>query len=310
MFSKKALLTASVLAALILPVQAQDAPKPATPPAAPAQRPPPRPLEVKLIRDNVYWAQGGVGGNSGIIVGKDGVTVIDAKQTPDTAKEMIAKVAAITDKPIKTIILTGFGGEGIPGLAGFPKGLTIITHETTAKELAEMTKAGKRGAPPAGYEPTRILKGEKNLLTLNGVRMVFLHIAASHTDAESSVYLPDQRVVFTGFVTQASPDFPIIHYDEGGSAVGWVKFQKALLDLDADTYVLGAGDIWTRQQMQARLDAQVDTLKKIRDMQAAGKSREDMRQAFDSYHVMGGRGPQIYFFSEAAWEETLKGLNK
>ena len=40
--------------------------------AAQQQPAPPAPLKVANIRGNVYWTQGGAGGNTGIIVGKNG----------------------------------------------------------------------------------------------------------------------------------------------------------------------------------------------------------------------------------------------
>jgi alkyl sulfatase BDS1-like metallo-beta-lactamase superfamily hydrolase len=48
------------------------------------------PLKVTKIKDNVYWAQGGVGSNDGIIVGTTGVIVVDTKTTPESEKEVIA----------------------------------------------------------------------------------------------------------------------------------------------------------------------------------------------------------------------------
>ena len=44
----------------------------------------PSPLKVTKIKDNVYWAQGGVGSNDGIIIGTTGVIVVDTKTTPDS----------------------------------------------------------------------------------------------------------------------------------------------------------------------------------------------------------------------------------
>jgi hypothetical protein len=95
-----------------------DAQRPAAEqPARPAPRPV-APVTIKQLRDNVYAALGGAGGVSGVVVGDKGVIVIDAKQTPDSASQTIARIGEITPKPVTTIILTGNGGEGIPGLAG------------------------------------------------------------------------------------------------------------------------------------------------------------------------------------------------
>jgi glyoxylase-like metal-dependent hydrolase (beta-lactamase superfamily II) len=280
---------------------AQQAPAPAGAPSAAPRAP--APLAVKLIRDNVYWAAGGVGGNSGIIVGDRGIVVIDAKQTPDTAKEMIGKIGETTPKPITDIILTGYGGEGIPGLAAFPAGIKIHAHADTNTALKALAARNAKNMAPADKMPNDIITGDRKLLTLNGVRMVFLHIAPSHTVGESAVYLPDQRIVFTGFITQGKPDFPVIHPDGGGSAEGWMKFMKALIDLDADTYVIGAGDIWTKVDMEQRLSAQKAVYAKIKDMVVAGQSHDKIRAALGTN---AGREPPIYMFSEVAYDEIAK----
>src|SRR5438270_12207683 len=71
-----------------------------------AQGPPPRPLVTNMLKDGIYWTEGGAGGNTGFIVGKDGVIVFDAKTTPDSAKEMLAAIAKITPKPVTHVIIS------------------------------------------------------------------------------------------------------------------------------------------------------------------------------------------------------------
>jgi glyoxylase-like metal-dependent hydrolase (beta-lactamase superfamily II) len=196
-------------------------------PARPAPRPV-APVTIKQLRDNVYAALGGAGGVSGVVVGDKGVIVIDAKQTPDSATQTIARIGEITPKPVTTIILTGNGGEGIPGLAAYPAGLKIISHATTQKALERLASANARNRAPADKMPNVIIKDERKLLTLEGVRMVFLHIAPSHTVAESSIYLPDQRIVFTGYESADQPGRRYLcprarrHLDQGadGTASG------------------------------------------------------------------------------------------
>ena len=65
---------------------------------AAAQMQPP-PVSVKPLTGGVYWTQGGAGGNTGLIIGKDGVIVVDAKTTPESAKEMLEAIAKLTPKP-------------------------------------------------------------------------------------------------------------------------------------------------------------------------------------------------------------------
>ena len=41
------------------------------------------PIMTHALNGGVYWIEGGVGSNSGVVIGKEGVIVIDAKQTPE-----------------------------------------------------------------------------------------------------------------------------------------------------------------------------------------------------------------------------------
>src|SRR2546430_14373088 len=143
---------------------------------AQAQQQPP-PLSVKPLNGGVYWTQGGAGGNTGIIVGKDGVIVIDAKTTPASAKEMLAEIAKITPKPVTTVILTHSDGDHVNGLAAFPTGLTIIAQENCKKEI-EAT-AGKPNASPQDHLPTKTVD-KKESMTINGVKINLSHYAPAH----------------------------------------------------------------------------------------------------------------------------------
>ena len=51
-----------------------------------------------------YTAEGDP--NSGVIVGDDCCMVVDAQPTPATASDLIARVARVTDKPIRYLLLT------------------------------------------------------------------------------------------------------------------------------------------------------------------------------------------------------------
>src|ERR1035441_3751172 len=75
-----------------------------------AQAPPAQNRMPHQLKPNVYWLEGG-GGNTGVIVGNNGVIVIDAKTTPAQGKMVIDEVAKITPKPITHVILTHKSGR-------------------------------------------------------------------------------------------------------------------------------------------------------------------------------------------------------
>src|SRR5436853_5046042 len=137
---------------------------------AQAQQQPP-PLSVKELNGGVYWTQGGAGGNTGIIVGKDGVIVIDAKTTPASAKDMLDDIAKITPKPVTTVILTHSDGDHVNGLAAFPASVKVIAHANNKKEQETALAAGGRGAPPAGHLPSELVTKNKENLKIDGEKI-------------------------------------------------------------------------------------------------------------------------------------------
>jgi cyclase len=243
-------------------------------PSIAAQTPPMERLSVNFIRDGVYWTKGGVGGNTGFVVGKDGVIVFDAKMTPDSAKEMIAAIAKITPKPVTHVVLSHSDGDHVNGLSGFPKGVTIIAQENCKREMEESKDS--RMPAPQDYLPTRIF--DKNLdLTIDGVRVQLHHWVPAHTGGDLIMLLPDERIVFGGDLIDLT-QFALVHAQKGGSTEGWITSMRGIIALDADTFVSGHGDLQTKSSLRARLAAVEARRQKIKEMIASGKSLEEIKK--------------------------------
>jgi len=148
----------------------------------------PQPLKVTKIRDNVYWIQGGVGSNDGVIVGNTGVIVVDTKTTPDSETGVIAEIAKITPKAVNTAIITHSDGDHVNGLAAFPAGLTIIAQENCKMEME--ASVGSRNPAPQDRLPTKTYD-KTDQLTIDGVHVRLYHWAPGHTNGDTIVYLPD-----------------------------------------------------------------------------------------------------------------------
>jgi glyoxylase-like metal-dependent hydrolase (beta-lactamase superfamily II) len=74
--------------------------------------------------------------NTGIIIGDDGVMVIDAQATPAMANEVIARVAKITDRPIKCVLLTHYDAARVLGASVF-EGAEVLASDMTRGLIAE-----------------------------------------------------------------------------------------------------------------------------------------------------------------------------
>jgi len=245
--------------------------------AAAAQQQAPPPLKVAQIKDNIYWTQGGAGGNTGIIIGDKGIIVVDTKTTVDSSKAVQAEIAKLSPKPVTTAIVTHSDGDHVNGLAGFPDGLTIIAQENCKKEM--VASAGGRGAAPQDRLPTKTIDKKENM-TIEGVKVQLIHVAPAHTSGDLIVYFPAQKVVFGGDLLVTNRPDTLIHAEKNGSAAGWIENAKAMVALNADTYVTGHGDLMTKDDVSKKLALIQDKWTKVKAMVAQGKSLDDVKTSF------------------------------
>jgi len=266
-----------------------------------AQGPPPEPFSVQNIKDRVYWTRGGAGGNTGFIVGQDGVIVLDSKMTPDAAKTVLAAIAKFSPYPITDIILSHSDADHVNGLSGFPAGIRIIAQENCKREM-EASK-GTAMAAPQDYLPSQTFDKELDL-TLDGVRVQLRHWVPAHTGGDLVMILPDERIVFGGDLIDLT-QFALVHQQKGGSTEGWIASMKGILAIDADTFVSGHGDLQTKETLKARLAAVEARREKIKEMVAAGKSLDEIKKTagpeeppYGPYNSPG--------FTEVVYQELTK----
>lgn len=77
--------------------------------------------------------------NSGIIVGDDGVMVVDAQATPVMALEVIDRIRKVTDKPIKYVLLSHYHAVRVLGASAYAEA-AIVASDATRGLIAERGK--------------------------------------------------------------------------------------------------------------------------------------------------------------------------
>src|SRR4029077_70454 len=264
----------------------------------------PQPLTVTKVKDNVYWVQGGVGSNDGFIVGTTGVGLVDKKTTVDSEKGVIAEIAKHTPKMVNTVIITHSDGDHVNGLAAFPAGLTIISQENCKKEME--ASASSRNPAPQDRLPTKTVANKENV-TINGVKLTLLHYAPAHTSGDLMVYLPEQKIVFTGDIIATNQPYTLIHAEKNGSSEGWIQTVKGLAGLNADTYVPGHGDLQMKADVQQRLTKVQARHEEIKKLVAQGKSLDQVKQALGETDTPLAPGaPQFPSYTTVVYNELTK----
>lgn len=75
--------------------------------------------DIIQLADNVYMAFGFAASNVYMIVGDDGVIIIDTTETTAAASNILAEFRKITDLPVKSIILTHSHRDHVSGASVF-----------------------------------------------------------------------------------------------------------------------------------------------------------------------------------------------
>jgi cyclase len=243
-------------------------------------------ISVQNVKGKIYQLKGGAGANNGFFIGEKEVLAIDAKMTEDAAKQMIAEIRKLTPHPISYIVLTHSDGDHVNGLGGFPQGINIISHEKTR---VHMDKAFQ-SAQERSYLPNITFSDRLSLYlggSLRGTRIDLLYFGPAHTDGDALVYFPDEKVAFIGDLIFIGRDM-LIHRHKNGSSFGLVKVLKAILNLDAETFVHGHGDLATKKDIQNLIQSVEEKQIRIQALAKEGKTLEQVKKIFNIEDQPGG----------------------
>ena len=194
--------------------------------------------------------------NSGIIVGDDGVMVVDAQATPAAASDVISRVAKITDKPIKYLLLTHYHAARTLGASAY-KGAEILASDATRSLIAE------RGKQDMDSEISRFPRLFRTAETTSGLTwptMTFpdqisvwlgrrevriVHIGRGHTAGDVIAIVPDAGVVFSGDLVE----YNAACYCGDAHFTDWPATLDHLAEMQANALVPGSGAALTTPEM-------------------------------------------------------------
>ena len=75
-----------------------------------------------------YTAEGDP--NTGIVIGDDAVLVVDTQATPVMAQDVIRRIRAVTDKPIRYVVLSHYHAVRVLGASGYKPEHIIASRDT------------------------------------------------------------------------------------------------------------------------------------------------------------------------------------
>jgi glyoxylase-like metal-dependent hydrolase (beta-lactamase superfamily II) len=228
--------------------------------------------------------------NSGVIVGDDSVMVIDAQATPTAAADLIARVAKVTDKPIKYVLLTHFHAARTLGASAFTDA-EILASDTTQGLIAERGKQDMEseiGRLPRLFAAVEKIPGltsptltfpDEISVWLGRREVRIMHIGRGHTAGDTIAVVPDAGVVFAGDLVE----YKAACYCGDAHFTDWPATLDHLAELQATALLPGRGPALTTPETVAQAIADTSDFLatlygSVQDSVAKGRSLKD---AFD-----------------------------
>jgi glyoxylase-like metal-dependent hydrolase (beta-lactamase superfamily II) len=167
------------------------------------------------VAESIYFHQGNLAKghcNNGWVIFADYVLVIDAN-FPSGALEILPKIRALTDKPIRFAFDTHHHGDHAYGNQVFTEqGATAIAHLGALEEMRRV-ESGLYGRAPGRWEDESKSREDMKARKLAPPSLVFptqlifddgkqrvelIHFGMAHTRGDAFAWVPQHKVLFTG----------------------------------------------------------------------------------------------------------------
>ncbi|XP_045193828.2 linear primary-alkylsulfatase-like [Mercenaria mercenaria] len=226
---------------------------------------------IVKVTDNIYMAIGYALANSIMIIGPDGIIIVDVTESYDSAKEIFAEFRKITNKPVTDIIYTHNHADHTYGAKAFVEDENnrpnIWAHRSILKALAlnfngpnvahyvramrqfgvflpELSAGigfklniGKEGMTTGFLYPNKFIDGEELDISLAGIPIKILHIPGE-TDDQIGVWVPKQKAFLCADdLYKAFPNLYAIRGTKSRELMQWVNSLDKMIELEPEKLV-------------------------------------------------------------------------
>ncbi len=170
---------------------------------------------LRELARNVYGYISDFDPNCGFVVGDDHVVLIDTRPTPRMARDFLAAIRSVTDKPVKCIVLTHYHAVRVMGASAFGEVEQIIASDGTLDWIRTRGQAdfdSEVGRFPRLFEgveeipgltvPTLSFERTLSLWPGGGRELRLMALGRGHSSGDTVAWLPDCGVLFSGDVVE------------------------------------------------------------------------------------------------------------
>ena len=252
------------------------------------------PFQLKLVGPNIWAAiddaKGDSGANAGIVIGDDGVAVIDSFENEAATKALLGEIHRLTRLPVKFVVNTHYHLDHVAGNAVFAReGAVVVGHHNIRAWIhtENLKFFGDKIKPEEKVLVENLLAPEvtydSGVTLYLGSRRLEVSYFQGHTGGDSVVNIPDAGVVFCGdlFWRKTLPNL----IDATTSL--WIPTLDELAALPGETvpgsatpraavFVPGHGDVGTKADVQDFQNYLTSLRVLVQESGLAGKSPDDL----------------------------------
>jgi glyoxylase-like metal-dependent hydrolase (beta-lactamase superfamily II) len=294
--------------------------------AAPAAAAAAAPLALEQVDAGVYAVVGPLGDRTpenlannatfGFVVTPEGVVVIDPGGSERGAAALHALIRGVTDRPVRVVINTGgqdhrWLGNGYfrrLGARVLASRAAVADQQARARDQLVVLNAQLGTEALQGTEPVHADETFDAAMgfTLGGTRFELRHVGPAHTPGDSLVWLPAQRIVFSGDVVYTERMLGVLPVSKSAN---WIKAFGTMAALEPRVLVPGHGRPTTLARARAdTYDYLVFLRAAVGRFRAAGGGIEAIGGLDQSrfrhlanYELLKGRNAQ-QVYDELEWE--------
>lgn len=252
---------------------------------------------LEVLADGVYALTAEGDPNVGAIEGEDFVVAIEARATPQAARDWLAQLREHTDKPVRYLVLTHYHAVRVLGASAFDA-QEIITSETTRFLIEERGKQdwdSEFGRMPRLFKNPEEIPGlTRPTLTFENDMRIELggdrgHIelkfcGRGHTAGDIAVWYPKHKVLFAGDLVEAEAALytgDAFHMDWSTHTLDNIK------SFEAEALIGGRGAVATgRKAVDASVEQTRSFLTGMREhVEATHKRGGTLKEAFEATHA-------------------------
>ena len=164
----------------------------------------------RKIKEGIYvQSAGDVNSTVGIVLTSEGVVVIDTGQTLVDSRQVAEAVRKLTNLPVRFVINTEVHPDHTTGNFLFAPPAVVINHAGASDAMRKADNPNRfANAAPAiraaadGYRlvPPHVEYQEKMTLRVGERTLELIRLRNAHSEADTAVWLPEERVLFAASV--------------------------------------------------------------------------------------------------------------